>query len=113
MTRTSPNIIITGTPGVGKTSHCEILAQNVSLKHLVVNDIVKERGCDDGWDEERKTLIVDEDKVSAKIDDLSSQIYSVVVKLIKVSYSMRLRLRCSREAALWTGMHAICSRRAG
>ncbi len=62
--RTQPNIIVTGTPGVGKTTHCETLAQNTGLKHLSINDIVKERGCHDGYDEEFKSWIVDEDKVS-------------------------------------------------
>jgi 2-phosphoglycerate kinase len=65
--RTKPNIIVTGTPGVGKTTHCETLAQNTGLKHLPINDIVKERGCHDGYDEEFKSWIVDEDKVSAFI----------------------------------------------
>lgn len=65
--RTRPNIIVTGTPGVGKTTHCETLAQNTGLKHLSINDIVKERGCHDGYDEEFKSWIVDEDKVSALI----------------------------------------------
>lgn len=63
-TRTQPNIIVTGTPGVGKTTHCETLAQNTGLKHLSINDVVKERGCHDGFDEEFKSWIVDEDKVS-------------------------------------------------
>lgn len=63
MARTQPNIIITGTPGVGKTSHCEVLAASTGLKHLSVNHIVKDRGCHDGWDEEYKSWIVDEDKV--------------------------------------------------
>lgn len=61
--RSQPNIIVTGTPGVGKTTHCEVLAQNNGLKHLSINDIVKERGCHDGYDEEFKSWIVDEDKV--------------------------------------------------
>lgn len=61
--RTQPNIIITGTPGVGKTTHCEQLAENTGLKHLSVNDVVKEKGCHEGWDDELKTWIVDEDKV--------------------------------------------------
>ena len=63
MSRTLPNIIITGTPGVGKTSHCELLATNTGLKHLSINQIVKDRGCHDGWDAEYKSWIADEDKV--------------------------------------------------
>ncbi|KAK2628593.1 hypothetical protein QTJ16_001696 [Diplocarpon rosae] len=67
--RNQPNLIITGTPGVGKTTHCEILAQSTGLKHLSINDIIKERGCSDGFDEEFKSLIVDEDKLLDAIED--------------------------------------------
>jgi len=63
MARTLPNIIITGTPGVGKTTHCQQLAESTGLAHLDINKVVKERGCDDGYDEELKSVIVDEDKV--------------------------------------------------
>ena len=66
MSRNQPNIIITGTPGVGKTSHCNLLAANTGLKHLSINDIVKERGCHRGWDGEYKSWTVDEDKVFQK-----------------------------------------------
>jgi adenylate kinase len=61
--RTNPNIIITGTPGVGKTTHCEVLAQSTGLNHLAINQIVKDRECHEGWDEEFQSWIVDEDKV--------------------------------------------------
>lgn len=61
--RAAPNIIITGTPGVGKTTHCETLATSLGLKHLSINHIVKDRACHDGWDEEYQSWIVDEDKV--------------------------------------------------
>jgi adenylate kinase len=64
--RTQPNIIVTGTPGVGKTTHCETLAENTGLKHLSINDIVKERSLHDGYDEEYKSWIVDEDKVCSE-----------------------------------------------
>ena len=63
MMRTLPNIIVTGTPGVGKTTHCEQLAQSTGLKHLEINKVVKERDCEEGYDEELKSTIVDEDKV--------------------------------------------------
>ena len=61
--RTRPNIIITGTPGVGKTTHCETLAASLGLTHLSINTVVKDKGCHDGWDEEYQSWIVDEDKV--------------------------------------------------
>lgn len=64
MSRALPNIIITGTPGTGKTTHCEMLVEKCpELKHLSVNQIVKERECHEGWDEEYQSWIVDEDKV--------------------------------------------------
>lgn len=61
--RTAPNVIITGTPGVGKTVHCEQLAQDTGLRHLSINQVAKDRDCFETYDEELKTWIVDEDKV--------------------------------------------------
>jgi adenylate kinase len=71
--RTSPNIIITGTPGVGKTTHCEQLASSTGLTHLNVNKVVKERDCEDGFDDELNSVIVDEDKVSHEMMPLLLQ----------------------------------------
>ncbi|KAI9818570.1 MAG: factor activating pos9 [Pycnora praestabilis] len=67
--RTTPSIIVTGSPGVGKTSHCELLAQNTGMKHLAINDVVKDRDCHDGWDAEYQSWIVDEDKLLDTIED--------------------------------------------
>ncbi|CAG8187743.1 unnamed protein product [Penicillium olsonii] len=67
--RTSPNVIITGTPGVGKTVHCEQLAQEIGLKHLSINQVAKDRGCFDEYDEELKTWVVDEDKLLDALED--------------------------------------------
>lgn len=61
--RSAPNIIITGTPGVGKTTHSEILAERTGLRHVSVNQIVKDKECHEGWDDEYQSWIVDEDKV--------------------------------------------------
>lgn len=64
MSRNLPNIIITGTPGTGKTTHCEMLAEKCpELQHLSVNQIVKDKECHEGWDEEYQSWVVDEDKV--------------------------------------------------
>ena len=67
MSRSQPNIIVTGTPGVGKTSHSEVLAASSGLKHLSINQIVKERNCHGGWDASYQSWIVDEDKVGLAV----------------------------------------------
>lgn len=74
MPRTLPNIIVTGTPGVGKTTHCEVLAQRTGLKHLSVNQVVKDKECHEGWDAEYQSWIVDEDKVCLLFSCLHSHI---------------------------------------
>ncbi|PFH54954.1 hypothetical protein XA68_11380 [Ophiocordyceps unilateralis] len=61
--RQSPNIIITGTPGVGKTTHSEILAERTGLRHLSINQIVRDQECHEGWSERYQSWIVDEDKL--------------------------------------------------
>ena len=63
MARKNPNIIITGTPGVGKTTHAEQLARSLGLQHVSVNQIVKDEGFHEGKDEELGSWVVDEDKV--------------------------------------------------
>ncbi|KAL8673667.1 MAG: hypothetical protein Q9168_001922 [Polycauliona sp. 1 TL-2023] len=69
MPRTKPNIIITGTPGVGKTTLCESVASTTDLKHLAINRVAKERECHDGWDDALNSWIVDEDKILDAIED--------------------------------------------
>lgn len=67
--RLYPNIIITGTPGCGKTSHCESLVESLNdelrshFQHLEISKVARERGCIDGFDQERDSSIVDEDKL--------------------------------------------------
>ena len=41
--RRKPNILVTGTPGTGKTSTCEMLAEATGLKHINVGTWVKEK----------------------------------------------------------------------
>lgn len=73
--RTLPNIIITGTPGVGKTTTCTQLLSLASqssppltLQHLSINDLVKDRTCHTGFDNELQTLIVDEDRLMDEVE---------------------------------------------
>ncbi|KAI1827545.1 AAA domain-containing protein [Xylaria intraflava] len=67
--RSNPNIVVTGTPGVGKTTHCESLAERTHLRHVSVNQIVKDKECHEGWDEEYQSWVVDEDKLLDVLED--------------------------------------------
>lgn len=73
--RSFPNIIVAGTPAVGKTTTVtEILSAAAAstpplpLKHLDINDIVKSRSCHEGYDEELQTYIVDDDKLMDEVE---------------------------------------------
>jgi len=68
MARTRPNIIITGTPGVGKSSHCELLAEATELRHISINQVAKDKGCLESYDNEFKTWIVDEDRLLSEVE---------------------------------------------
>lgn len=62
--KTSPVIVITGTPGTGKSTHAELLVQEspVPLQHINVSEFVKEKGLYENFDPEWDSYIVDEDK---------------------------------------------------
>jgi adenylate kinase len=58
-----PNILITGTPGTGKTSTSETVAEKLQFRHLNVGDFVKEHDCQESYDSTFDTHILDEDKL--------------------------------------------------
>lgn len=94
MRRKLPNIVITGTPTVGKTTTCTQLIslasdlpgsaqggsgteagpgpgpEAIKLRYLSINDLVKEQGCHEGWDEEVKSWIVDEEAVGDEVEKI-------------------------------------------
>ena len=61
--RQLPNILVTGTPGTGKTKTCELLAEKTGYTHVNIGDLVKSEGLHCGWDDEHSCYIIDEDKV--------------------------------------------------
>lgn len=70
--RRFPIILVTGTPGTGKTLHSSLLAaeSDVPLTHLNIGDIVKLHGLHEGWDDEWQSYTVDEDRLLDHLEDI-------------------------------------------
>ena len=64
MVRQRPNILVSGTPGTGKTTTCELLAAATGMKHINIGDLVKREQLHRGWDEGFECYVIDEDKVN-------------------------------------------------
>ena len=62
--RATPNVLITGTPGTGKTTFSRMLNEATGFRHVNVGDWVKDRELHSGWDEEHQCFTLDEDKAS-------------------------------------------------
>lgn len=63
-------VAVTGTPGVGKTTATGLVGTDLEIVHL--NDLVREAGLTTGTDEERDSLVVDIEAVSARLADRSN-----------------------------------------
>ncbi|KAJ1521309.1 hypothetical protein ONE63_002987 [Megalurothrips usitatus] len=63
VTRTLPNILITGTPGTGKSSLSRDLAERTGFEWLELSKLAKDWSCLSGFDEEYQSSVLDEDKL--------------------------------------------------
>ena len=65
--RTRPNILVTGTPGTGKTVTANTLAERTGLSYVNVGDLAKEKHLYEGWDEQYGCHVLDEDNKASKL----------------------------------------------
>ena len=60
-------ILITGTPCTGKTTTAKALTAKLNAEYINLTDYAKTYGLIFGEDKERKTIIIDEEKMHAKL----------------------------------------------
>ncbi|KAJ1675492.1 factor activating pos9, partial [Spiromyces aspiralis] len=71
--RKYPNVLITGTPGTGKTTTAELVEAATGLKQIIVGDMVKEHGLHDGYNEEFDTYMLNEDKLLDEMEPMMAE----------------------------------------
>lgn len=60
-------IVVSGTPGTGKTTVAKTLAKKLSAKYLNINKLIKPYKLAEGYDKQRKTKIIDIKKLKQAI----------------------------------------------
>lgn len=70
--RQAPNILITGTPGVGKSTLCVKLSEVTGLQWLEISKLAKDNNCLEEYDEVYKCPVLDEDKLMDGLEEAMS-----------------------------------------
>ncbi len=60
-------IIVTGTPGTGKTDLSKKISEGLGFRYLDVNELISDKNLSLGFDKIRDSMIVDEKKLSLEI----------------------------------------------
>ena len=64
------NILVTGTPGVGKTTFAEELAKSLQFTHINSTQLIKEHNFLESYDEKLDTHVLDEDKYLDELETI-------------------------------------------
>jgi adenylate kinase len=63
-------IVVSGTPGTGKTTYAKKLAKEKGFLYIDVNKVIDENKISEGYDRKRKTKIIDTDKLNKHLISL-------------------------------------------
>ncbi len=72
--------LITGTPGVGKTTIARLLADRINCLVISMGELATSEGLVTGYDEERDSYMVDVSRLKKRIDEILSGCSNAVVE---------------------------------
>jgi len=72
-------ILVTGTPGVGKTTVSHKLASKLDALYISITELVKKQKLITSVDEERRTLIADTEKVSKQLQEILAKAEASII----------------------------------
>lgn len=121
-------IIVTGTPGVGKTVLGKLLAEEAGYQFLSLGDLVKSEGLHKGFDRQAESYIVDERALEPKLNGhlqahrmdgivfethfvspivhKTRGMVAIVLRLDPVLLARRLRARKWSKRKIWDNVEA-------
>jgi adenylate kinase len=121
-------IILTGTPGVGKTVLAKLLAKRTGFRFLSLGDLVKREGLHKGFDRRASSYIINEPAVRKRLEDYFEDhrakgvvfethsigsflhrtrgMVAVVLRLDPVALAKRLRARKWPRLKIWENVEA-------
>lgn len=84
--RNRPNILITGTPGTGKSITATEVSSRTNMIHIDCGELARQHNFYEGWDEQYQCHVLDEDKVVIIVINYSYK--SVVLSVCRLSSSI-------------------------
>ncbi len=73
-------IVVTGTPGVGKSTISRLLARRLEALHVDLSVLALKEGLILGWDEKRETAVADLQRLKAHLEEMASLDRTLVVE---------------------------------
>lgn len=94
-------ILITGTPGVGKTTLSKKIAEELKMQHYDITAYIKEHKLYDGYDEALDTYVFDEDRVAVHLNKTVEHLKAFIIDTHSpvvasdIAFDVILRVKCS------------------
>ena len=68
--------LFSGTPGTGKSTLCQELAERCGMNYINIGDVAKEGELYEGWDDQYQCPILNEDRVSSQLGSTQTSLFN-------------------------------------